>query len=71
MYYSLLGTAIVYLVGLPVSYLTSKEEDICDLDEKLLTPMLRKGVRQRKAQLMEKKLQATELKDLIQDKPAC
>lgn len=70
MYYSLLGTAIVYLVGLPVSYLTSKEEDICDLDEKLLTPMLRKGVRQKKAQLMEKKLQATELKDLIQDKTA-
>lgn len=66
MYYSLLGTLIVYLVGIPVSYLTSKEEDLCDLDERLLTPMMRKGLRRKKAKLQagRKTMNDTELKQL-------
>lgn len=69
MYYSLLGTIIVYVVGIPVSYMTSKEEDLCDLDERLLTPMLRKGLRQKKAQLIAgERKNCTELKQLWAEK---
>lgn len=59
----------MYLVGLPVSYLTSKEEDLCDLDERLLTPLMRRGLRKRKAQLqVDIKLNATELKQIWAEK---
>lgn len=64
MYYSLLGTIIVYLVGVPVSYLTSKGEDLYTLDERLLTPMMRSALRRKKTQLAENKINATELKEL-------
>lgn len=67
MYYSLLGTLIVYVVGIPVSYLTSTEEDLCDLDERLLTPMMRKGLRRKQAKLKatgRRTTKDTELKQL-------
>lgn len=68
-YYSLLGTLIMYIVGLPVSYLTSKEEDLRHLDERLITPMLRKGLRNRKSQLqVDTKLNAAELKQIWSEK---
>lgn len=68
MYYSLVGTIIMYCVGLPVSYWTSKEEDLYHLDERLLTPMMRKGLRRRKQKLAENKLNAVELKQLRLEK---
>lgn len=64
MYYSLLGTLIVYLVGIPVSYWTSSEEDLADLDERLLTPCMRKFLRRKKTRLTENKVTSTELKEL-------
>lgn len=67
MYYSLLGTVIVYVVGIPVSYMTSKEEDLCHLDERLITPMLRKGLRSKKAQFAEKKVLDMELTRLCRE----
>lgn len=68
MYYSLLGTVIVYLVGVPVSYLTSTEEDLCQLDDRLLTPMMRKGLKRKQIQLVENRQTATELKELWKEK---
>lgn len=64
MYYSLLGAIIMYVVGLPVSYLTSTEEDLSYLDERLLSPMMRNNLRRRKERLTENKLDLTELKRL-------
>lgn len=59
----------MYIVGLPVSYLTSKEEDLRHLDERLITPMLRKGLRNRKSQLqVDTKLNAAELKQIWSEK---
>lgn len=71
MYYSLLGTLVVYLVGLPVSYFTSSEEDLCELDERLLTPVMRPSLRRRKAKVQQEKrnVAATELKQLWMEKP--
>lgn len=68
MYYSLLGTIIVYLVGIPVSYLTSCDEDLASLDERLLTPCMRNMLRRKKAQLTENKVTSTELSQLFQER---
>lgn len=44
MYYGLMGMLIVFLVGIPVSYLTGTDEEIRELNLKLLTPFARKFV---------------------------
>lgn len=64
MYYSVLGTLIVYLVGIPVSYFTSSDEDLAKLDERLLTPCMRGSLRRKKEHLTANKVTPTELKQL-------
>jgi hypothetical protein len=55
MYYSVLGIAILALVGYPVSILTGGTEN---LDEKLLAPFLRKKfVQDRKEQMIQKTIE--------------
>lgn len=51
MYYGLIGTVILVLVALPVSYLTSTDEELLKLDVKLISPILRKSFQKHKERL--------------------